>query len=150
MITTPNRRLAVAFINEAIQNGARQSKACQELNISERTYKRWQNPQTPVEDQRPLAERPEPANKLTQIERIEILEVVTSNQYKSLPPSQIVPRLADEESRYLASESTMYRVLREENLQHHRGRASKPQNRPISTHKATGPNQVWMWDYSDE
>ena len=60
-----------------------------------------------MEDQRPLVVRPELANKLTQIERLEILEIVTSNQYKSLPPSQIVPRLADEENQYLASESTL-------------------------------------------
>ena len=146
MINLSDRKLAVSLINEAIENGARQFKACKELNISERTYTRWKNPLTPMEDQRPLVKRPEPANKLSHQERLEILEVVMSKSYKSLPPSQIVPRLADEEGRYLASESTIYRVLKEEDIQHHRGRASKPQNRPISTHKATGPNQVWMWD----
>lgn len=31
-------------------------------------------------------------------------------------------------------------------MQHYRGRAQKPSKRPISTHRATGPNQVWMWD----
>ncbi len=146
LINLTDRNLAVTFIDEAIQNGARQSRACHELNISERTYTRWKNPQTPMEDQRPLAKRPVPANKLSREEQLEIIEIVTSDAYKSLPPSQIVPRLADEEGRYLASESTFYRVLREENMQHHRGRTAKPQTRPISTHKATGPNQVWMWD----
>jgi putative transposase len=46
----------------------------------------------------------------------------------------------------MASESTFYRVLKENNLQHHRGRAKKPCSKPISTHYATDPNQVWMWD----
>jgi len=49
---------------------------------------------------------------------------------------------------YIASESTMYRVLKQHNLQHHRGKAKKPSNRPISTHSSNGPNQVWMWDIS--
>jgi len=31
-------------------------------------------------------------------------------------------------------------------MQHHRGRSKDPCSRPISTHHATSPNQVWMWD----
>src|SRR5690606_32712199 len=65
--------------------------------------------------------------------------------YRSLPPSQIVPALADDGC-YIASESTFYRILREEGQQHHRGRSQAPENRPMSTHCATGPNQVWCWD----
>ena len=62
-----------------------------------------------------------------------------------MPPSQIVPSLADK-GIYLASESTFYRVLREHNMQHHRGHASDRNPRPLSTHCATEPNQVWTWD----
>jgi putative transposase len=40
----------------------------------------------------------------------------------------------------------MYRVLKEKNMQHHRGRSKKPSSKSLSTHCATGPNQVWMWD----
>ena len=56
-----------------------------------------------------------------------------------------MPILADE-GRYLASESTFYRVLREAEQQHHRGRSKAPQHKPSSTHCASGPNQVWCWD----
>jgi len=91
LINLADHNLAVTFINEAIQNGARQSRACPELNISERTYTRWKNPRTPMEDQHPLAKRPVPANKLSREEQLEILEIVTSDAYKSMPPSQIVP-----------------------------------------------------------
>lgn len=28
----------------------------------------------------------------------------------------------------------------------HRGRAHKPKKRPISIHKATAPDEIWMWD----
>tara|TARA_Y100001933_G_C18962147_1_gene548608 strand:- start:43 stop:1107 length:1065 start_codon:yes stop_codon:yes gene_type:complete len=145
MIAASDRQIAVELITEAIEAGACQYKACEVLSISERTYTRWKNAKT-FEDQRPFAERKPPRNKLSEEERQQIIEVATSKTYKSLPPSQIVPRLADEENRYIASESTIYRVLKEYDMQHHRGRSSKPVTRPISTHKATGPNQVWMWD----
>lgn len=64
---------------------------------------------------------------------------------QSLPPSQIVPILADQ-GIYLASESTMYRVMRQAEEQHHRGRSKAPSSKPISTHCATDPNRVWSWD----
>ena len=40
----------------------------------------------------------------------------------------------------------MYRILHAEKQQHHRGRSRSPERKPISTHKATEPNQVWCWD----
>jgi putative transposase len=145
MIASSDRQIATELITEAIRMGARQCKACEALHISERTYNRWKKSDT-YEDQRPLVKRKSPSNKLSEDERRQIIDITTSEKYKSLPPSQIVPRLVDEENRYIASESTMYRVLKEHDMQHHRGRASKPIKRPISTHKATAPNQVWMWD----
>jgi len=106
---------------------------------------RWRSKLSPLEDQRKHAKRPVPINKLSREERQAIIETVNKPEFKSLPPSQIVPRLADQ-GIYLASESTFYRVLKEKNMQHHRGRAKSPCSKPISTHYATGPNQVWMWD----
>ena len=38
------------------------------------------------------------------------MRVLNSDEFKDLPPSQIVPRLADADQ-YVASESTMYRLL---------------------------------------
>ncbi|WP_127593850.1 DDE-type integrase/transposase/recombinase [Paenibacillus lautus] len=77
-------------------------------------------------------ERPTPKNKLSNEERETIVQTVNQPAFKSPPPSQIVPRLADE-GVYIASESMFYRVLKDADMQHHRGR---------------GPNQVWMWDIS--
>lgn len=146
MIPASDRKLAIELIDEAIKSGARQFKACAELNISERTYNRWKDPSTPLEDRRPMAIRPEPHNKISPEVKQEIIEVANSSKYKDLSPHQIVPRLLDDEERYIASESTMYRVLRQADMVHHRGRVKKPEQRKISTHKATQPNQVWMWD----
>ena len=142
MISTSDRIQAIQLIDEAVQAGARVTKACHVLNINPRTLHRWRRNR---EDQRPLADRPLPANKLTTEEEKAIMEVVNSPEYKSQPPSQIVPSLADQ-GIYLASESTFYRILKDRNMQHHRGKSQAPVKRPLSTHKAQGPNQVWMWD----
>jgi putative transposase len=97
-------------------------------------------------DRRPSALRPEPANKLSPEERARVLETCHRPEFASLPPSQIVPRLADQ-GEYLASESTFYRILREADEQHARGRARAPQQpRPPVSHCAQGPCEVWSWD----
>lgn len=76
------------------------------------------------------------------------MQLCNQPEYRSLPPAFIVADQADR-GVYLASESTLYRVLREQGQQHHRGRQQKPKqkSRP-TTHQADGPNQVWCWDIS--
>ena len=96
------------LINEARKNVARLKLACDELNISERTYQRWTKEGDVKKDQRPLIERPTPINKLSKEERDEIIRTVNSPEYADLAPSQIVPKLADE-GRYIDSESTIYK-----------------------------------------
>ena len=135
------------LIAETRQAGAREEKACAELGITLRTLQRWRLDTQGQGDRRPTAKRPTPKNKLTLDEEEQILEVTNKAEFCSLPPSQIVPALADV-GVYIASESSFYRVLRAHNRQHHRGKSSKPIKRPLSTHCATGPNQVWMWDIS--
>lgn len=146
MISTPHRQTVVALINEAMTAGARRAKACAELDISERTLRRWTKDGHVCADQRPLVARPEPANKLSTVERAAVLETCNSEEFASLPPSQIVPKLADQ-GRYLASESSFYRILRAEGQQHHRGRAKPPVRRkPPTSYKASAPCEVWTWD----
>ncbi|MCB5560318.1 IS3 family transposase [Anaerosalibacter bizertensis] len=145
MISDSDRVTAVKLINEARASGARLKPACDELNISVRTYQRWTKEGEVKKDQRPLVKRPTPKNKITEEERSQIIETVNSPQYADLAPSQIVPKLADE-GKYIASESTIYRVLKEEKMNTHRGRTSAPVKREPPTHIATAPNQVWTWD----
>ncbi|MGP9536355.1 IS3 family transposase, partial [Halomonas sp. AOP42-E1-30] len=73
------------------------------LGITARTYQRWTRDGELREDQRPLVDRPVPANALTPAEEQEILDVCHRPEYASLPPEQIVVRLFDEEQRYVAS-----------------------------------------------
>jgi len=145
MISLSDREDTVKLIDEAISSGAGKAKACLEIGICIRTYNRWLCNGSVNADGRPNARRPIPHNKLSEMERQEVLSIANSETYKSLPPSQIVPALADE-GRYVASESTFYRILGEEDQQHHRGRSEKPESKPPSTHQASEPNQVWCWD----
>lgn len=145
LISASDRRQAVELISEAVDSGAALYKACAELGISKRSYNRWKNNTNDYIDERITCKRPEPANKLTQEERTQILDVMNSEEFSSKTPCEIVPILADQ-GIYLGSESTFYKILKETEMLAHRGRAHKPQKRPISTHKATGPDEVWMWD----
>jgi hypothetical protein len=77
--------------------------------LNPRTLQRWQN-DSERGDLRPQRVQ-HPRNRFSEIECQRILSVVNSAEYGHLPPSQIVPRLADK-GRYVASESTMYRLLR--------------------------------------
>ena len=131
--------------HQAVKDGARQSKACEALGLSERTVQRWTREDAVQADNRKSANREAPGNKLSVEERQAIVDVCNSDRFKSLPPSQIVPVLADE-GEYLGSERTFYRVLHERGQQHHRGRSAKAGNRRPTSYCATGPNQVWSWD----
>lgn len=87
----------------------------------------------------------EPRNKLSAAERKRVLELASSPEHRDLSPKQIVPKLADS-GRYVASESTFYRLLREARLMGHRGRAKAARSKPPKEHVATGPLDVWSWD----
>ena len=145
LISASDRKQAVELISEAINAGACLYKASAELGISKRTYNRWKNNTNDYIDERITCARPEPVNKLTKEERNLILETMNSKEFASKTPCEIVPILADR-GIYLGSESTFYKVLDEAEMLAHRGRAHKPQKRPISTHKAMSPDEVWMWD----
>lgn len=142
MINALDREEAIRLIDDAMRAGARQKLACAELGCSVRTVQRWRH--TP-QDRRSQTRRNVPANKLTPEERQLVLEAANSPGYASLTPHQIVPKLADT-GLYLASESTFYRVLKAAGQGQRRGRSKTPVRRPLTTHQADGPNQVWCWD----
>jgi transposase InsO family protein len=147
MISGPDRQHAVELIDEARSKGARLEPACCTLGLTARTYQRWTRGGNLQEDQRPFADRSVPANALTAAEEQAILDVCHRPAFANLPPDQIVVRLLDEESRYMASVSTFYRVLRRHHEVVHRGRARAPKHhaRPTTYH-STAPNQTWSWD----
>lgn len=145
MISPTDRRTAVALITEAVAGGARKRQACEQMGITLRTLERWVHDGQVREDARPAASRPTPAHKLSEQERDALLTLVNEPRFADLPPTQIVPRLADE-GRYLASESTIYRILRAEDQLKARSRARAPVHREPPRRCASAPNQLWCWD----
>lgn len=137
------RMQLLELIDEAIGAGARQRQACEVLGLSVRTLQRWQRSR--IGDKRSFREWI-PPNKLSDAEQQELLALLVSKKYRDLPPAQIVADLADD-GRYIASESTMYRLLENQSLLAHRQNSKPPRKKQKpETHTATGPNQVWTWD----
>ena len=76
-----------------------------------RTIQRWRlSDGTVREDARPTAWGPTPSNKLSDDERVRILQTINQPEFANLPPGAIVPTLADREL-FIRSESTIYRVI---------------------------------------
>jgi transposase InsO family protein len=71
--------------------------------------------------------------------------LMSSPAFSGLSPKQVVPRLADE-GIYIASESTFYRLQREQKQSSRRAMARIDRARATTVHQAKGPNQVWSWD----
>jgi transposase InsO family protein len=142
----PEREKIVGLIHEARASGARLTVACEEAEVSLRTYRRWYRSGQVQGDRRSEARRPEPSNKLSSAERQAILDVANEPKYARLPPSQIVPVLLDQ-GIYLGSESSFYRILNEHGQLNHRGRSQPPKKiKAPTSHMASGPNEVWSWD----
>jgi len=116
--------------------------------VSIRSIQRWTNTGSVTADQRPVVKRSAPTNKLSTEERKTIINTCNQPEYAHLPPSQIVPVLADKKI-YLASEASFYRILNDENQLNHRGRARQKQKRHApTTYIAQSSNEVWSWDIS--
>jgi putative transposase len=135
--------MILGWVDEARARGARLVRCCREVGLDARTLQRWRA-QNVGEDRR-YGPKSAPQNKLSAAERERVLKIANSPEYRDKSPKQIVPSLADQDT-YIASESTFYRVLRDEEQLAHRGRAKPPVSRPPREHRATGPKQVFSWD----
>ena len=146
MTCVSQRQDIVAMVDQAISDGATHERACDVVGISTSTLRRWRPNDMVLEDGRPLADRGPAANQYSDAERERILDVCNRPEYSSLPPSQIVPQLADEKL-FIGSESTIYRTLKAAGQVNHRGRAKVRSKRSApTTHEASAANQVWMMD----
>lgn len=131
------------LIEEATHSGARLEAAVGAVGLSIRTLQRW-NLQDDGADRRRGPDS-DPSNKLAPAERQNIIEIANSPAFRDISPKQIVPQLADQ-GIYVASESSFYRVLKDDGLITHREPSRPATNRKPKEHVATGPCQVWSWD----
>ena len=119
--------MIIQLIDEAVANGARREKAAALLGLSDRAVARWRKDAS-SDDRRKGPQAP-PMHKLTPEERARVLETANSAEFRNLSPRQIVPLLADR-NEYVASESTFYRILREEGQLAHRQHARPARRHP--------------------
>ena len=135
-----------ACIDEACAAGARVTEACRVVMISPRTLQRWREEgEVKIDGRKEAGSQREPANKLSEHERQQILEIANQPEFAHMPPCQIVPALADR-GLYIASESSFYRVLREADQLARRGKAKPPARQRPAPLQASAPNQLWSWD----
>ena len=137
------KKRCIELVGEAVGNGARKRKACEILGVSARTMERWEG--RPEKSDLRMGPITEPTNKLALQERKQVIEICTSEGFKDLAPTQIVPRLADQ-GEYVASEATFYRILKEEKLLAHRSDSKPKERHKPDEYVVTTPNQVWSWD----
>ena len=86
--------MAITLIDDAVIAGARCVKACEIIGLSERTLRRWRSNLSLIDKRQTPAPRTY-EHALTEEEKVLILTISNSDQFKSLPPTQIVPKLAD-------------------------------------------------------
>ncbi len=142
MISEVDRQRALGLIGEALEQGCRKVQACEALGLTVRTVQRWER--TGLVDRR-RGSRALPANRLSDEERARALAVINQPPYCDKSPNQIVPMLADE-GEYIASESTLYRLLRQEKMLAHCQASAPPRHHRPTPRAASGPNQLWSWD----
>jgi len=122
------------------------ARACALLGRSRATHYRQVQAAVTGPVHGPARPRASPANALTPAERDRILQLLTSEQYRDKSVAQTWVTLLDDGT-YLASMSTMRRVLREAGLAGERRAQATHPARARPELLATGPGQVWSWDF---
>lgn len=135
--------MIIELLDEAVSSGARHFKACRAIGLAPTTVARWKASGHGEDARRgPMTK---PSNALTEAEESEALAMMNAPEHSSMSPDKLVPYLATL-GIYLASQATLYRILRRRKLLRCRGRARARTHRRPREHVATRPNQVWAWD----
>lgn len=135
--------MILAAVDEALAKGARMRKIADTLGLSVRTLERWRD--EPDGDDERAGPKSTPKHALSAEERDWIVSIASSPQYRDVSVRQIVPLLADR-GLYVASESSFYRVLHEQDLMAHRSASRPARHAKPRACVATGACQVWSWD----
>lgn len=116
---------------------------CTFLGITLRSLQNWRR--HGLTDRRKGSAR-KVAHRLSAAEEDAFYQKANEPRFCDKTPSQIVAILA-EEGTYIASVSTLYRILRKRKALEHRRQSKKPRAvRPSHTYAVTSPNQVYAWD----
>jgi putative transposase len=137
----------LSVIDEAVLKGVPQCRACELVQIDVRRVQRWQARDGRLDD---IAPGPVHApHALLDSERKAILKMALDEKHVDDSHRVLTAKAADK-GLFFVSASTVYNVMRQENLTtdrcnraHKSGKSTKP-DRPV----LTGPNQRWCWDIS--
>jgi putative transposase len=134
--------IAEAF-GELVEAKVDVRRACTLVGRPRSTHYYRVRPSPAVPAQR--APRPRPVNALSVEERDQVRELLLDPAFVDKAPAQLYAWLLDHDQ-YLCSESTMYRVLREENLSGERRRQATHPAKVKPELVAHAPVRVWSWD----
>ncbi len=142
-------------MNALFAAGRARVGACDLVGLARSTYYRitqGYKHYVPVPEPVPQRQRHQPA-ALTQAERENIIDVLSSNKYAGLSVGQVFWRAFDD-ARISCSERTFYRVARKSGLVGDRrkvraGRGSGRSSRRTPHVHATRPGQMWSWDITE-
>jgi transposase InsO family protein len=148
LIVEENREKALKLLEEGQREGVSASAIADLLGICLRSLRRWGQAfaaQGFSKDGRKGSQR-HVSHRFSDEERKRLIETINHPRFADLHPGQIVAILA-EETEYVGSESTIYRIMHQEGLLHHRGR-SRPssEKKGVPVLEATGIHQVLAWD----
>jgi transposase InsO family protein len=116
---------------------------CLLLGITPKTLQNWRK--TGLKDRRKGSNR-YVSHRLSEAEKQALYDQSISERFKDRTPAEIIATLSYENN-YIASESSLYRILREKGALAHRRESKKPRkSTPHIPFIVTGPNQVWAWD----
>jgi putative transposase len=117
--------------------------ACQATGRPQANHYR-RHRQSPVAVRPPTERKPQP-RALSGVERAQVRAVLNSEEHVDKAPATVYHELLDAGT-YLASISTMYRILREHDEVHERRRQATHPARVKPELVATEPNRCWSWD----
>ena len=105
-------------------------------------YRHHRKSPAPVRPQRVATPQP---RALSDVERKEVKRTLESDEFVDEAPATVYAKLLDQGT-YLASVSTMYRVLHEsDEVRERRRQATHPAHKKPEL-IAQGPNEIWSWD----
>jgi putative transposase len=127
---------------DELRGGIGVVRACSTLGVARSTYRRHRRPRVVARRRTAVHSH----RRLDEQTRAEVLELAFSERFVDVAPAAIVATLLDDESRYLCSTRSMYRILADEDVSRDRRDQRRHPVRQVPELVASRSNSVWTWD----
>ncbi|HJX50716.1 MAG TPA: IS3 family transposase [Candidatus Nanoarchaeia archaeon] len=142
MISAEDKQLILKEYKIVQNSGISKTSFCKIIGLNRRTLQRWESGRI-IDNRKGAAKRIR--HKLSKEEEDKIINVCCSKRFADLNPYEIVAILA-QEGIYIASESSIYRILRKNKLLKNRTGNKKRGSKKPEEIIASRPNELWSWD----